>query len=149
MAFHTFPKMPGGKAGHLTLTALHGGGEFLGSTWDFPERFSHAHEHRYHLPFRAYGFFHYFTGTLEASNSYKLPVGTCALACPPGRGTSLLSVPLQPFEGSRAAMRPARGFAARLPAPEPHGKPSGESSQPRASTVVLFAFFHSRADDLN
>lgn len=70
-------------------------------------------------------FFRYFTVTLEASNSYELPAGTCALACPPGRGTSLLSVPLQPFEGSRAAMRPARGFAAGLPAPEPHGKPSG------------------------
>lgn len=117
--------MPGGEAGHLRLTALHGGGEFLGSTWDFPERFSHVHEHRYHLPFGAYGFFRYFTVTLEASNSYELPAGTCALACPPGRGTSLLSVPLQPFEGSRAAMRPARGFAAGLPAPEPHGKPSG------------------------
>lgn len=62
VAFRVYPKSPGGEAGRLRLTAVPGGGEFRGNTWDFPKRPLRAGMDKriHHLSFRAHGFFFFF-----------------------------------------------------------------------------------------
>lgn len=120
--------------GHGRLTALPGRGEFPGSTRGFLGGFSQARAQV--SPFlQGIGRVFIFQApwrSVTRLSCLRVP----ALGMPRAEGRAGLP---QPLEGPGAAVKPARGFAAERPAPEPRGE-RRESSRPRASAVALFAF---------